>query len=168
MKDLVVNEFQKRVFMESYERIYKCLTMIDEKSLWDSPNETIPSIGNMILHICGNARQWILSGIGGKEDNRDRDQEFVKQEKIKKSELVFLLENIKVNLRQTLHDMEPSVLEKEMILQGFNVTGFSAIVHVIEHFSYHTGQITTLTKYYTNRPTAYYGDVDLNVQNRLN
>jgi uncharacterized damage-inducible protein DinB len=142
--------------------------MIDEKRLWDSPNETIPSIGNMILHICGNARQWILSGIGGKEDNRDRDQEFLKQENIKKSELVFLLENIKVNLRQTLRDMDPSILEKEMILQGFKVTGFSAIVHVIEHFSYHTGQITTLTKYYTNKPTAFYGDINLNVQNRLN
>jgi uncharacterized damage-inducible protein DinB len=92
MKQLVVKEFDFRVFGESYERIYKCLTMIDEKDLWRTPGENIPTIGNMILHLCGNARQWILSGIGGRPDNRDRDQEFVIQTNIKKAELVFLLE----------------------------------------------------------------------------
>ncbi len=167
-KSLLVKEFEERVFNESYERIYKCLSMIDEKDLWRSPNEGIPSIGNMILHLCGNARQWILSGIGGRPDNRDRDQEFIIQSKIKKSELVFLLENLKVNLRQTIREMDPKTIDKKYLIQGFDVTGFSVLVHVIEHFSYHTGQITTLTKWLTNKQTDYYGDIDLNQLNKLN
>jgi uncharacterized damage-inducible protein DinB len=168
MKDLVVKEFDFRVFGESYERIYKCLTMIEEKDLWRTPGENIPTIGNMILHLCGNARQWILSGIGGRPDNRDRDQEFIIQTNIKKAELVFLLENMRVNLRQTLQEMDEGQLRTAYKVQGFDVTGFSVVIHVIEHFSYHTGQITTLTKWLTSKDTSYYGGIDLNRQNNLN
>jgi uncharacterized damage-inducible protein DinB len=142
--------------------------MIEERDLWRSPVSTIPPIGNLILHLCGNARQWILSGLGDKLDNRDRDQEFVIQSNIKKSELIFLLQNLRVNLRQTILDIDPKVLDKKHSIQGFEVTGFSMLIHVIEHFSYHTGQITTLTKWLTNKETDFYGDIDLNQLNKLN
>jgi uncharacterized damage-inducible protein DinB len=142
--------------------------MIEERDLWRTPVQNIPPIGNLILHLCGNARQWILSGLGDKLDNRDRDQEFVIQTNIKKSELIFLLQNLRVNLRQTIVDIDPKVLEKKHSIQGFEVTGFSILIHVIEHFSYHTGQITTLTKWLTNKETDYYGDIDLNQLNKLN
>jgi len=142
--------------------------MIEERDLWRSPVSTIPPIGNLILHLCGNARQWILSGLGDKLDNRDRDQEFVIQTNIKKSELIFLLQNLRVNLRQTILDIDPKVLEKNHSIQGFEVTGFSMLIHVIEHFSYHAGQITTLTKWLTNKETDFYGDIDLNQLNKLN
>jgi len=165
---LLIAEFDKRVFEESYERIYRCISLIDEKDLWQSPSPGIPAIGNLILHLCGNARQWILSGLGGRPDNRDRDQEFIAQTKIKKAELVFLLENMRSNLRQTLEELDPKRITELHVVQGFEVTGFSVIVHVIEHFSYHTGQITTLTKFLTNKDTGYYKGIDLNKQNRLN
>lgn len=167
-KELLIKEFEHRLFNESYERIFKCLSMIEERDLWRTPVPTIPPIGNLILHLCGNARQWILSGLGDKLDNRDRDQEFVIQSNIKKSELIFLLQNLRVNLRQTIVDIEPKVLEKKHSIQGFEVTGFSMLIHVIEHFSYHTGQITTLTKWLTNKETDFYGDIDLNQLNKLN
>lgn len=167
-KDLLVKEFETRVFQESYERIYKCLSMINEADLWRTPNQSIPSIGNLILHLCGNARQWILSGLGGRADNRNRDQEFIVQTNIKKAELVFLLESVKVNIRQTLEELKDADISRKYSIQGFDVTGFSAMIHVIEHFSYHTGQITTLTKWLTNKKTDYYGDIDLNQPNNLN
>jgi hypothetical protein len=113
-------------------------------------------------------KKGILSGLGDKLDNRDRDQEFVIQTNIKKSELIFLLQNLRVNLRQTILDIDPKVLEKNHSIQGFEVTGFSMLIHVIEHFSYHTGQITTLTKWLTNKETDFYGDIDLNQLNKLN
>jgi len=167
-KQLIVREFETRVFGESYERIYKCLSMIDDKDLWKAPNSSIPTIGNLILHICGNARQWILSGLGDREDNRDRDLEFQPHPNIKKSELVFLLENLKVNLNQTISDLDEDSMERYYSIQGFKVSGFSVLVHVLEHFAYHTGQITTLTKWLTNKETGYYGDLDLNQLNNLN
>lgn len=167
-KDLLAKEFHLRVFDESYDRIYKCLRMIEDENLWEAPNQNIPAIGNLILHICGNARQWVLSGIGNKIDNRKRDEEFLIHRNIKKSDLVFLLENLKVQLKDTLKNMPESKLEENLNIQGFETTGFSAIVHVIEHFSYHTGQITTLTKLLLNKDTGYYTHLNLNQLNNLN
>jgi uncharacterized damage-inducible protein DinB len=166
LKSFTKKEFEQRVFDESFVRIYKCLSMISDEQLWKQPNPSIPSIGNIVLHICGNARQWILSGLGGKEDNRDRDQEFVPQQKIKKSELIFLLENLKMNLRHTLDKIPEKELMTLRTIQGFEVTGFSAIMHVLEHFSYHTGQITLLTKLWTGNETGYYAGSDLNKHNK--
>ncbi|MBP6089832.1 MAG: DUF1572 family protein [Crocinitomicaceae bacterium] len=167
MKELLVKEFEFRVFNESYDRIYKCLSMLTDQQIWQSPNATIPPIGNLILHLSGNAQQWILAGLGDRIDNRKRDEEFVRQEKIKKSDLLFLLEHLKVNLKTTVQNVSNEQLETEMIIQGFTVTGFSILVHVIEHFSYHTGQITTLTKWLTNKDTSFYGGIDLNQLNEF-
>lgn len=158
---MVIKEFERRVFEESYTRIFKCLSLLNEESVWFAPNKQVPPVGNLILHLCGNGRQWILSGIGGYPDNRDRNQEFVPQSNIRKSDLIFLLENLKVNIRLVFEDMDEHMIIEKLLIQGFNETGFSALVHVIEHFSYHTGQITTLTKMITNKDTGYYQGFNL-------
>lgn len=165
VKNALILEFENRVFKESYARVFKCLTLIDEKQLWKSPQKNIPAIGNLILHLCGNARQWILSGIGGEQDNRNRDQEFEIQNKIRKAELIFLLENLRMNINEVLRDLDETEIYHTKKNQGFDTSNFSAIIHVIEHFSYHTGQITTLTKWLSNKETAYYGNFDLNKLN---
>lgn len=165
MENQLISEFKLRVFDESYSRIYKCLSMIEEKDMWRSPQGNIPSIGCLILHLCGNARQWILSGLGGAPDIRQRDDEFIIHPDIRKSELLFLLENLRAQTNDYLNKIDPSVLEENFTIQGFNVTGFSAMTHVIEHFSYHTGQITLLTKLITAQETGYYLNLDLNQLN---
>lgn len=165
VKPVLIKEFESRVFKESYARIFKCLTLVDEKQIWHSPNKNIPAIGNLILHVCGNARQWILSGIGGEDDNRNRSQEFEAHPNIRKSELIFLLENLRMNISQTLRNMDEKEMYAPKMIQGFPTTNFSAIIHVIEHFSYHTGQITTLTKWFTSKETGYYSHIDLNQLN---
>ncbi len=167
-KKQIFDEFELRVFEESYARIYKCLTLLDENQLWDSPNGNIPSAGCLILHLCGNARQWILSGLGGEEDNRNRDEEFVIHRNIRKSDFIFLLENMKSQLKGCFDRISEKQLNEKIYVQGFHVSGFSALIHVIEHFSYHTGQITTLTKLYSNKQTDYYSGLNLNEHNRLN
>jgi uncharacterized damage-inducible protein DinB len=161
-KSHLIQSFNLRVFEESYGRIYKCLRILDEKQLWESPNGNVPAIGCLVLHICGNARQWILSAIGDLEDNRIRDDEFIIHRNIRKADLIFLLENLKAQLNSCLTEMNPSKLDEVFIIQGFKVTGFAAIVHVLEHFSYHTGQITTLTKIFSNQDTGYYSGLNLN------
>lgn len=160
-KNLAISEFEKRVLDESYSKIFKCLSMLDDTSIWFSPNKNIPSIGNIILHLSGNCRQWILSGLGGQPDNRNRDEEFKPHANIRKSDLIFLMENVKTNIRYVLKDLEESQMEKIHTIQGFKLTGFSVLMHVMEHFSYHTGQITTLTKIITNKSTGYYDQFDL-------
>lgn len=168
VKQTIANEFKRRVFEESYQRIFKCLSLLEEDMLWESPNTAIPSVGNLILHICGNARQWVLSGIGGKEDNRDRDSEFIPHRNIKKSELIFLMENLRANLEEVIDEMPSEQLSEKIVVQGFKETGFSILIHVIEHFSYHTGQISTLTKIFTQLNLEYYKGQDLNQLTKLN
>ena len=160
-KNLAINEFEKRVIEENYPRIFKCLSMLDDSSIWFSPNANVPSVGNIILHLSGNCRQWILSGLGGQADNRNRDEEFKIHKNIRKSDLIFLLENVKTNMRHVLKDLKESQMEEIHTIQGFRLTGFSVLMHVMEHFSYHTGQITTLTKIVTNKSTGYYDHFDL-------
>lgn len=167
-KTRVIKEFEVRVFDESYKRIYKCLDLIKDEHLWISPQSNIPSVGCLILHLAGNARQWILSGIGGIPDNRVRSDEFKAHPNIRKSELVFLLENLKVNLKRVLNEIPDQKLGLHLKIQGFDVTIYSAIIHVLEHFSYHTGQITTLTKLFTNVETGYYSGLNLDQKNNLN
>ena len=160
-KNLAISEFEKRVLDENYSRIFKCLSMLDDSSIWFAPNENIPSIGNMILHLSGNCRQWILSGLGNQEDNRNRDEEFKVHRNIRKTDLIFLLENVKTNMRYVLKELKESQMEETFVIQGFKLTGFSVMMHVMEHFSYHTGQITTLTKIITNKSTGYYEQFDV-------
>lgn len=168
MERQLINEFKRRVFEESYSRIFKCLDSLDENQIWYTPNKNIPSIGNLVLHLCGNMRQWVLSGLGHRPDNRERDKEFIPQQNIRKSELVFLMENLRVNVREVLLELPDGFTKKTITIQGFNETGLSVLTHVIEHFSYHTGQITTLAKIQQNKDLGYYGGFDLNQLTSLN
>ncbi|MDB0063160.1 DUF1572 domain-containing protein [Crocinitomicaceae bacterium] len=160
-KEHLLQQFEQRIFDESYTRIFKCLSLLDEKHLWKKINPNVPAVGNLVLHLSGNARQWILSGLGGQTDNRQRDLEFETHKNIKKTDLIFLLENLRVNIQQCLRDVPESKYGQTYSIQGFTETGFSVLIHVIEHFSYHTGQITTLTKLQVNIDTGYYGDKKL-------
>ena len=160
-KEHLLQQFDQRIFDESYTRIFKCLSLLDENQLWKKMNSNVPAVGNLVLHLCGNARQWILTGLGDQVDNRQRDLEFEVHKNIKKTDLIFLLENLRVNLQQCLKEIPESKFGQTHTVQGFTETGFSVLVHVVEHFSYHTGQITTLTKLQTNTDTGYYDDDDL-------
>ncbi|MFT5777309.1 MAG: putative damage-inducible protein DinB [Crocinitomicaceae bacterium] len=166
VRNHVLREFDIRVFEESYSRLYKCLQLLDEEQLWESPNKEIAPVGCLILHLCGNARQWMLSGLGGAEDNRERDQEFIKQDNISKGDFIFLLENMKSQLKRCLDDLSEENFNEVYSIQGFQVTGFSAVMHVLEHFSYHTGQIATLTKLLTGLDTGFYSNYNLNKHNQ--
>ncbi len=162
-KEHILQQFEQRVFNESYSRIFKCLSLLSEEQLWRKFNPTVPAVGSLILHICGNARQWVLSGLGDQPDNRLRDKEFEIHKNIKKTDLIFLMENLRVNLNQCLREIPESKMLQLHNVQGFKENGFSIVTHVIEHVSYHTGQITTLTKLQTSQETNYYGEKDLNI-----
>ncbi|MEZ4936593.1 MAG: DinB family protein [Crocinitomicaceae bacterium] len=158
----LIEQFKVRVFEESYARIYKCLSLITDEQLWFSPNLNVPPIGNQILHLAGNARQWVVSGLGGREDVRQRDMEFENQAGIRKSELVFVLENLKQNINETFEDLQTEDFYRRHSIQGFENSTTGVLIHVIEHFSYHTGQISMLTKILVNKPLGYYSEFELN------
>jgi uncharacterized damage-inducible protein DinB len=99
-----------------------------------------------VLHLCGNARQWIVCGVGGATDARDRDAEFAQRETIERAELLKLLRTTLADVDSTLKELDPSVLLERRTIQSSEVDVLEAIFHVTEHFSMHTGQIIMLTK----------------------
>ncbi|MBK9042532.1 MAG: DUF1572 family protein [Saprospiraceae bacterium] len=98
MEKELIEEFRRRVIHESIQRIKTCLNMVDESKLWFRQNDEVNSIGNLILHLDGNARQWVFSGIGNVPDKRDRSSEFIPDQNITKDKLSFILNNLEDDL----------------------------------------------------------------------
>jgi uncharacterized damage-inducible protein DinB len=151
---------------ENSRMIGIALRTIEKAEVWKRPNGISNSIGNQVLHLCGNITQYIISSLGENIDNRERDLEFSIQEGFSKTELLGkLLETTlkakEVILKSTLDDL----LEKREV-QGFNFTGVGCIIHAVEHYSYHTGQIAFWVKQLKNKSLGFYDDIDLTKKNK--
>ena len=152
-------------------KITTALMELTDEQIWWRPNEASNSIGNLILHLCGNARQWIVAGVGGATDSRDRASEFAQRDRIGRSVLLALLEDTLRDVEASLADLERTLiaaesdvpLQRECMPQGFTQTVLDAIFHVVEHFSYHTGQIVLLAKWHVGARIRLYDDIRLNL-----
>ena len=165
LSELIRGEFKRRVFKESVVRIEKSLNLLSEEEVWHAYNKHTNSVGNLILHLQGNVTQWICSGIGMEKDDRNRDQEFIPNQKLSKEDLISRLNKLEDRTMKTLSGVNDSTLQEKRKVQGFDETVLSIIIHVIEHFSYHTGQIAMIAKEKKNCDLAFYGNLDLNQKN---
>jgi uncharacterized damage-inducible protein DinB len=137
-------------------KIERCLEKLNDDQIWWRANEDSNSIGNLILHLCGNARQWIVCGVGSAPDNRNRDSEFEQRDVIPRDELITLLRSTLSDVKTILQTLDPSTLLDYRKIQGNDVDILEAIFHVTEHFSMHTGQIIMLTKMLTSADLRFY------------
>jgi uncharacterized damage-inducible protein DinB len=143
-------------------KIERCVEKLTDEQIWWRANEESNSIGNLILHLCGNARQWIVCGIGSAPDSRNRDSEFEQRDLIPRDELSALLRSTLSDVHTTLQSLDPATLLEYRKIQGNDVDILEAVFHVTEHFSMHTGQIILLTKLLTATGLHFYdfeGDV---------
>ncbi len=149
-------------FLEwNHERIVRCVEELSEAQLWERPNHNSLSVGNQILHLEGNIRQWALHGLGGMPDVRTRDAEFAAVGGITSTELLARLEEVIEDARLVVSDLTEAELLKERDIQAYRHDGVFILMHVIEHLSYHTGQIIYYTKAILNVDLKFYGDIDL-------
>lgn len=161
----LVAESKRRLLDESLPRIKKCLDLLTDEEIWRQPNDETVSIGNLVLHLCGNVRQWIVSGLGGAGDDRERGAEFSERGTIPKADLTARLENTLREAAEAMDGAAPASLLETRSVQGQTETGLSILVHVVEHFSYHTGQISLAVKLLKNVDLSYYAGQDLNAKN---
>ncbi len=120
--------------------------MLSEKEIWWRPNAASNSVGNLVLHLEGNVCQWIISGLGGAPDRRERDREFAERGPIPRRDLVAQLRKTVTEACRVLEKLSPETLSRSYRIQGFRVTGLGAVCDVVEHFAYHAGQIIYVTK----------------------
>jgi uncharacterized damage-inducible protein DinB len=141
---------------EYLPKIERCLEELSEEAVWWRANPESNSIGNLLLHLAGNVRQWIVSGIGGAPDDRIRQQEFDAQSGITRAELLVRLRQALFEVDDVLAAFEPSRVLEERQIQGYDVVVLEALFHVVEHFAMHTGQIILLTKMLKGADLKFY------------
>ena len=150
---------------ESTRMIKKSLETISEEELWQKPNAALNSIANLLLHLSGNITQYIISSLGEQEDKRNRDLEFSTPGGHTKLEVLKKLEDTVDTAKRVIFDATPEQLLKIRSVQGFSFSGVGIIMHAVEHYSYHTGQIAFWVKLLKEKDLGFYDGVDLNTKN---
>ena len=138
------------------QRIETCLGKLNEEQVWARGSDNENAIGNLVLHLSGNVRQWIVSGVGGQPDIRERDREFSTQGGIPVAELI---ERLRAAVREAtgvIGSVPPERMADRLTIQKYDVSVMEAIYHVVEHFSMHTGQIIFATKMATGNDLGFY------------
>jgi uncharacterized damage-inducible protein DinB len=138
------------------QRIEDCLGRLTEDQVWARGCENENAVGNLVLHLCGNVRQWIVSGVGGAADIRRRDEEFAARGGVPVPQLVERLRTTIADAETALRRVTPERLAEPLVIQGYELTVLEAIYHVVEHFSGHAGQILFATKMLTGADLGYY------------
>ena len=131
---------------EYLPKIARCLEQLSDEEVWWRANPASNSIGNLLLHLEGNVRQWIVAGIGGVPDNRQRDLEFHENARPPARELLAQLSATLDEADNALARLDDARLLERRMIQGHDTETLDAVFHVVEHFSMHSGQIIMLTK----------------------
>jgi len=147
-----------RVFLKDdyMPKLLYCVEHLSEEDLWWRPNEASNSIGNLMLHLSGNVRQWIVASIGGEAFQRNRDAEFSEKGPLPRAVLVERLKTGLQDVDQVLAALESNRLVQQVTIQKYDVSVLQAVYHVVEHFSYHLGQILYIYKLRTGTDPRFY------------
>jgi hypothetical protein len=131
---------------------------LPEDSLWWRPNDDSNSVGNLLLHLAGNVRQWMVAGVGGAPDIRHRAGEFAAQSGPPRAELLAALNHVLDDVERVLGGLTPEALLERRTIQGRDITVLDAIFICVEHFSMHLGQIILIAKLRTPGVVQFYED----------
>lgn len=128
------------------EKIEHCFDQLSEQDVWWRPYEQHNALGNIILHLCGNMRQWLVNGITQQSDVRDRPTEFSHREPIPKAELLRMLRQTIDEADAVLSRLTPADLLQPRRIQGFDTTVQSAVQDCVSHLGGHTQEIIWITR----------------------
>ncbi|MDD5088042.1 MAG: DUF1572 family protein [bacterium] len=127
-------------------RIREAVELLSDQELWARAGDATNSVGNLLLHLEGNVRQHVICGVGGIADSRNRPLEFAARGGVSKEILLKKLEETVREAAQILEEFDPSLLLEKRVIQNNDVVLMDDILHVLEHFSYHAGQIILVAK----------------------
>ena len=149
-------EARRRLSRDYLPKIERCLERLTDEQVWWRASERSNSVGNLLLHLEGNLRQWVVCGVGGAADARTRDREFEERRHVPGEELLRALRAAVSEADGALARLDPAALLETRRVQGLDVTLLTAVFHAVEHFSMHTGQVILLTKLLADEDLAFY------------
>lgn len=151
----------RRYLTDEYlPKIRAAVAPLDEADLWWRPNAASNSIANLLLHLAGNIRQWIVAGVGGAPDHRDRAAEFAARQGAGVDAVLAIFEDAVANAAAVLAEFPAARLAERVVVQGRHPTVLEAVYHVVEHCSMHAGQILWIVKARTGADLGFYRDAD--------
>lgn len=151
---------RNKLLSQYWPRLRSCVESLTDEQIWWRPNAASNSIGNLLLHLNGNLRQWIVDSFNRREDHRDRPAEFAAAGQISGRDLLTRLESTLSAARDVLDRLAESDLIAPMEIQGYNVHGLEAIYQVVEHFGLHYGQIAYITKMLRDQDLGFYKELN--------
>ena len=150
-RDKLVNQY--------WPRLRKCVEPLTEEQIWWRPNAASNSIGNLILHLNGNMRQWLVDSFNQAEDKRDRPAEFAATGNLTGSALLEKLGGTIAEGAMVLDRLTETELTAPYEIQGYHVHGLDAVYQVVEHFGLHYGQIAYVVKMITDKDLGFYKEL---------
>ena len=150
---------------ENTKKLTTCLDEFNDADIWKRPNQHSNSVGNIILHLCGNIRQYAISSLGNNKDVRERDKEFSADGGYTRSQLLKKLTEAIDEAKNIIKNSSEKELLRKRKVQGYFHSGIGIILHITEHYSYHTGQIIFWTKLLKDKDLGFYAGINLNERN---
>lgn len=157
---LFLEHSRKKLLVEWWPRLRTTVASLNEEQLWWRPNEASNSIGNLLLHLNGNVRQWMVASFNGQEDLRDRPAEFRERSGGSAPEVLAKLGATMDEAGTVLSRLMEEDLLTPMEIQGHPVTGLDAVYQVVEHFGLHYGQIVYIVKALEGKDLGFYRQLD--------
>lgn len=150
---------REKLIGQFWPRLRTAVEPLTEEQVWWRPNDASNSIGNLILHLNGNMRQWLVDSFNGANDGRDRPAEFAATGGMRAAELLARLGVTIDEADKVLGRLTAEELIAPYTIQGYHVRGLDAVYQVVEHFGLHYGQITYIAKSVTGKDLGFYRDL---------
>jgi hypothetical protein len=154
-------EFSRWKLLDQYwPRMRECVESLTAEQVWWRPNAASNSVGNLLLHLNGNVRQWLVASFSNSDDTRDRPAEFSARQDIPTVSLIRMVDATMQEAAAVLARLSEADLLKIFEIQGYTVTGLHAVYQVVEHFGMHHGQILYITKQLRGEDLGFYRELD--------
>jgi uncharacterized damage-inducible protein DinB len=154
-------EFSRNKLLEQFwPRMRECVESLTDEQVWWRPNEASNSVGNLLLHLNGNVRQWIVASFNRTEETRNRPAEFSATGEIAAKELLERLGETLQEASKVLARLTQEDLVAMYEIQGYTVSGLEAVYQVVEHFGLHYGQVVYITKSLSGSDLGFYRELN--------
>ena len=154
-------EFSRWKLLDEYwPRLRRSVESLTDEQVWWRPNDVSNSVGNLLLHLDGNVRQWLIVSFSGADDARNRPAEFAERDSIPRASLLTRLGATMDEASAVLARLTEADLSRTMNIQGYDVSGLEAVYQVVEHFGMHYGQILYVTKLLRGQSLGFYRELD--------
>jgi uncharacterized damage-inducible protein DinB len=158
LTELFLSRSRHYLGVEYRTKIRAAVESMPPEALWWRANEQSNSVGNLLMHLAGNIRQWIVGGVGRQPNARDRAGEFAARDGGNAEELLADLDRALDEVDEVLAGLSDAELSTPRTIQGRDITVFEAIYHVTEHFAMHAGQIILVAKMHAPGAVKFYED----------